>query len=192
MRSTTLTLVRHGAIDRTLAAGARHDPPLTPTGRAEVLALRARLLASPPPQAIVRSPARRAEVTADLLGWSQATVDPAWSERDLGAWEGRPWTELWDEAPHEVQHDPAAFAAFTPPCGEPTSAVRERVAAAIAALPAVDHVAVVCHAGPITAALALALDLDTVTSLRVRVPTGSLTRLTRYGDGTLTVEAVGA
>lgn len=187
---TRITLVRHGAVDRAVAAGCRHDPPLTAEGRRQVRALAAdgRL---PRPELVRRSPARRSQQTAELLGWD-AEVDDAWSERDLGAWEGRPWAELWPHAPDAVAHDPAAFVDFTPPDAEPVVAVWARTRAALAALPPLAHLAVVTHAGPIVAAVGTALELTPAVALRLRVATGSVTRLTRHADGGLTVEAVGA
>lgn len=189
MELTRLWLIRHGAVDRTRAAGQRHDPDLTDRGRAQVAGLRRRL-ALPDRTVRLRSPARRSHTTAHLLGWDDATVEPAWAERDLGTWEGRLWQELWPQAPEAVQHDPAAFAAFTPPDGEPVVDLHRRVRGALQALPGVD-VAIVTHAGPIVATLAAALDLSPVVALRLQVGTATVTRLVRYGDE-LTVEAVGA
>lgn len=191
MDVTRITLVRHGAVDRACVAGQRHDPDLTVAGRAEVDDLAARL-AGDPPDRVVRSPARRGATTAQLLGHGDAIVDPAWAERDLGTWEARPWSEVWAEAPPQVQVDPVAFAAFTPPDGEPVADVRARVAAALRTLPDVGHVLVVTHAGPIVAAVATVLDLDAATSLRLRVGTATATRLTRFAGTHLTVDAVGA
>jgi broad specificity phosphatase PhoE len=200
---TRLVLVRHGAVAaHGRCYGRRLDPELSEQGVAEVTALRGRLAARTDgrPRLVVRSPARRADATAALLGHDgTATVDPAWAERDLGAWEGRPWTELWDEVPPEVTTDPATFAAFTPPDGEPRSQLQARVAAALERL-AADHLTddptahppvwVVTHAGPIVACLAHVLDLDEVVALRLRVATATATHLTRWPDGSWTVEAV--
>jgi broad specificity phosphatase PhoE len=191
---TRIWLIRHGAIDRTEAAGQRHDPDLTSTGRDEVTALRARL--DLPTAAVrLRSPATRSATTATLLGWDDAPtsvqVEPAWAERDLGAWEGRPWAQLWDEAPAAVQTDPAAFVAFTPPQAEAVVELHARVRAALHALPYVPDVAVVTHAGPTVAAIAAVLDLSAELAMRLRVGTGTVTRITRFGD-TFTVDAVGA
>lgn len=191
MDVTRITLVRHGAIDPTRVAGQRHDPDLTAAGRTEVGRLTTRL-AGDPPDRVVRSPARRSATTARLLGHADATVDAAWAERDLGTWEARPWSQVWAQAPPQVQLDPTAFAAFTPPDGEPVADVRARVAAALWTLPDVDHVLVVTHAGPIVAAVAAVLDLDAATSLRLRVHTGTATRLTRFAGTHLTVDALGA
>lgn len=190
MGLTRIWLIRHGAIDRTLAAGRRHDPDLTPAGRAEVAALRTRLTV-PGTALRLRSPATRSATTATLLGWEDAQVAPAWAERDLGAWEGLAWAQLWADAPPAIQHDPAAFVAFTPPDGEPVADLHARVRAALAALPDVADVAIVTHAGPTVAAVAAALDLSPVMAMRLQVATGTVTRLVRFGDD-LTVEAVGA
>ena len=187
---TRIWLVRHGAIDRTNAAGRRHDPDLTAPGRDEVTALRGRL-ELPPAGVRLRSPAMRSATTAALLGWDDARIVPAWAERDLGDWEGRPWAQLWDEAPPQVQHDPAAFVAFTPPGAEPVAELHARVRAALHALPHVEDVVVVTHAGPTVAAVAAVLDLTPAVAMRLRIGTGTVTRLTRVGDA-FTVDAIGA
>ncbi len=206
---TRVLLVRHGAVAlKGVAYGQRVDPDLSEEGNAEVSALAGRLAAAGPPRTrlgadgphvVVRSPTTRTRTTVELLGWSHAQVDDRWSERDLGAWEGRPWSELWEEAPPEVSTDPARFAAFTPPSGESVAALRDRTASALEAL-ADDHavddpaahapVAVVCHGGPITCAVAHVLDLDAAAILRLRVGTATATWLTRWPDRSWTVEGV--
>ena len=207
---TRVLLIRHGAVELTgIAYGQRVDPALSAEGRRGVAALGRRLVAAgpagrtlgdTPPRVVVRSPTARARATAALLGWQDGLIDPRWSERDLGEWEGRPWAQLWEQAPAGVTTDPARFAAFTPPQGEGLAALQERIVAALEDLGrehGVDDpasaapVAVVCHAGPITCALAHVLGLDMVAALRFRVATSSATWLTRWPGGSWTVEGVG-
>lgn len=206
---TRIVLIRHGAVDVTaIAYGQRMDPGLSDAGRDEVAALRTRLVGGAParttlgdalPPVIVRSPATRAGLSTDLLGWQPDRVDPRWAERDLGSWEGRPWSELWQEAPPEVQTDPARFAAFTPPGGETVSDLQGRVTDALEELGR-DHgrqdptanppIAVVCHGGPIVCAVAHVLGLEATSALRVRVDTATATWLTRWPGGSWTLEGI--
>lgn len=206
---TRIVLIRHGAVDLNgVAYGRRVDPGLSDTGVAEVAALRGRLTSHGPdrtrlgdqaPAYVVHSPARRAARSADLLGWTTDHVDPRWIERDLGTWEGRPWSELWNEAPAEVQTDPASFAAFTPPDGETVPQLQDRVSDALEEL-ARDHaqtdptaappVMVVCHGGPIVCAISHVLGLDPVAALRIRVATATATWVTRWPQGAWTLEGI--
>lgn len=206
---TRFLLIRHGAVERRgIAYGQRVDPALSDEGRAEVVALGQRLVGSGPdrirlgdqrPRVVVRTPTLRAQATTELLGWGDTLIDARWSERDLGEWEGRPWSQLWEEAPTGVTTDPARFAAFTPPAGETVSALQQRVVAALEAQ-AHEHgvddptgvapVAVVCHGGPITCAVAHVLGLDAVAALRLRVATATATWLTYWPGGSWTVEGV--
>lgn len=195
-----VTLVRHGAVaDDGRVYGQRRDPALSPAGVGELRALRARWatgwpLADPRTATVrvLRSPARRAAQTAELLEVAADTAT-AWAERDLGAWEGRPWAEVWTEAPAAVLTDPAAFVGFTPPDAEPVATLRARVADALESLRrGPSDVLVVTHAGPITAAVAHCLGLDDATATRVRIATGTATRLTGWPDGSWTLDAVGA
>ena len=207
---TRIALIRHGAVDVAgIAYGRRVDPGLSETGHAEVAALRGRLTSNGPdrthlgdrtPAHVVVSPASRARRSAELLGWSTEHLDERWIERDLGAWEGRPWRELWEEAPAEVQTDPASFAAFTPPDGETVEELQVRVTEALedlarrhaAADPSTaPPVLVVCHGGPIVCAIAHVLGLDPVAALRIRVATATATWVTRWPDGTWTLEGIG-
>lgn len=206
---TRVLLVRHGAVDlEGIAYGQRVDPALSDRGRGEVAALRRRLeadgpdhlrLDGQPPRVVVRSPTVRTAATCALLGWTHTQLDARFAERDLGSWEGRAWAQLWPEAPAGVTTDPARFAAFTPPGGEPLEAVQQRVVTALEELAgehgveqpdAVPPVAVVCHGGPIRCALAHVLGLEPAAVLRVRLATASATWLTRWPDGSWTVEGV--
>jgi alpha-ribazole phosphatase len=182
------------------AYGQRVDPALSDHGRVEVTRLRERVDLVDP-TTVVRSPALRTQQSAELLDLVPDEVDARWAERDLGDWEGRPWQELWSAVPEDVQVDPTAFAAFTPPDGEPLPALRARVTDALEDLgrqhgrddpTAHPPVVVVCHAGPITCAVGHVLGLDDATMLRLRVGTATSTWITRWADGSWTLERLGA
>ncbi|WP_445376497.1 histidine phosphatase family protein [Niveispirillum fermenti] len=113
------------------------------------------------------------------------------TEQDFGRWQGRTHAEVWENeraTAEQFWHDPAGNA---PPDGESFAALSGRVAAAIrretVALAGRD-VVMVGHAGPIRAALALALGLTPGAALAVAVDHWHLFRLDHMameggGDG---------
>ena len=89
-------LVRHGETEwaRLGRHTGRTDVPLTETGRAQAIALGARL-AGHPFDLVLTSPLSRAADTAALAGFGdRAIVDPDLREWDYGAFEGRLTTEI--------------------------------------------------------------------------------------------------
>ena len=190
---TRVLLIRHGAVEADgRCYGRRRDPALSPLGRGEASALRARL---PERCRAVRSPARRAAQTAELLGLGDARVDDRLSERDFGEWEGRAWEDIWAETPASVATDPAAYATHVPPGGESLAQVTDRVLEALDALVGAgtgEPLVVITHGGPVRVAVAHALGLDAPAMLRLRPSTGSLTSLTRWPDDSWTMDRMGA
>jgi len=94
-------LVRHGETEwaRLGRHTGRTDVPLTETGRAQAIALGARL-AGHPFDLVLTSPLSRAADTAALAGFGdRAIVDPDLREWDYGAFEGRLTTEIRAEYP---------------------------------------------------------------------------------------------
>lgn len=198
--SSNLLLVRHAEpVDRDRCHGSRSDPGLSRLGQrqATAVALRVRLLANElgPVRRLLCSPAARALATAVPLGRDlgrQHTVDERWRERDWGDWEGRPWDELWTDAPEAVTHDPTAYLAWTPPGGETPEEVAARIAPALTdALAGPGTTVVVTHAGAVRQALATALDLPLTSTLRIEVPHARITGLGARGDAA-TLTRVGA
>lgn len=194
-----ILLLRHGQVDAGgVAYGARVDPPLSAHGRSEATALASRLHLDDAdgPVHVVRSPTRRAEETAGLVGLEVDTIDAGWRERDLGDWEGRAWDELWAEAPAAIRTDPQAFAAFTPPDGETFEELRARVVDALERLVAFNDgkgsAVVVCHGGPITHIVGHVLELTSTVALRLRVSTATVTELSAWGEGRFTLDRFSA
>jgi broad specificity phosphatase PhoE len=158
-----LILLRHGSADgagvRCAGRGEVFDPGLAPDGREQVAAAVRRL--GRRFDLVVSSPARRAVETASA--WDlPVRIDERLAERSFGEWEGRPWAELWPTVPPAVLADPEAYAAFTPPGGEPLGAVAARVEAALRHLTAEPsrRVLAVTHAGPLRLAIGSALGLS--------------------------------
>lgn len=125
----------------------RLDLGLGPEASAQI---EAALAACPPSDAVVTSPARRCRALAEPLAnrfGAGLRVDPGLWELDFGEWEGL----TWDQIPR-AQSDPWAedYWNTAPPGGETFRALTDRVATALADVPA--HAIVVTHAGVIRAA----------------------------------------
>jgi broad specificity phosphatase PhoE len=102
------------------------DIPLDETGQAQAERA-ARLLAALRPDLIVSSDLSRAASTAAPLArltGLEVTLDKDLRERHGGCWEGLTDTEIRERYPE-------AHAIWTPPDGEPTATVADRVAAAL-------------------------------------------------------------
>jgi broad specificity phosphatase PhoE len=176
-----LVLLRHGATDAGLICVGRTDAGLSAEGRAQAEAAAARLALEP--DRVVVSPLRRARETAAAFDLP-VEDDDRLVERDFGEWEGRAWTDLWPTVDPAVLTDPVAYAAFTPPGGEPAEAVRTRVVAAVEALTADPGCVVlaVTHAGPLRIAVAHALGLDDRQAFSLGAEHGRAAVLARHGD----------
>jgi broad specificity phosphatase PhoE len=178
---TRLVLLRHGATDAGPICVGRGDPGLSALGRgqAEAAATRLDLV----PDLVVASPLRRARETAEAFGQPVA-IDARLVERDFGAWEGRPWAELWPTVDPALLTDPFAYAAFTPPGAEPAEVVRARIAAAILELTAEAGTTAlaVTHAGPLRYAVAHALGLDARQTFALGADHARAAVLARYGE----------
>jgi broad specificity phosphatase PhoE len=180
----SLVLLRHAAPaeagERCAGRGA-FDPGLESLGREQAAAAARRL--GREFDLVVSSPARRALETA--AAWVlPVQVDERLAERCFGDWEGRAWSELWPEVPAEVLTSPEAYAAFTPPGGEPYDAVADRVQAAMRDLTLVPgrRVLVATHAGPLRLAVGAALDLPPAVALTLGAGLGRAASLERHGD----------
>ena len=128
MRPVRLVLWRHGQTvwNAERRFQGQSDIPLDETGQAQAERA-ARLLAALRPDLIVSSDLSRAAGTAAALGrltGLEVTLDKDLRERSGGSWEGLTDTEIRTRYP--VEH-----ASWTPPDGEPSAVVAERVAGAL-------------------------------------------------------------
>lgn len=137
------------------------------------------------------SPLSRSIRSAAALAPRVATrCVPDLTEQDFGHWQGRTHAEVWENEQAVAERfwrDPAGNA---PPGGESFAALCGRVAAAIlreTKAHAGRDLVMVGHAGPIRAALALALGLTPGTALAIAVDHWHLFRLEHVamedGDG---------
>ncbi len=153
----TVYLIRHGAT----AANEAHlycgstDLPLSPAGRAELLALRKS--GGYPDAAGLRcftSGMRRTGETLDLLcGPVEREAIPGLREMDFGVFEGHSYDELCRRADYQawISGDNEKNRC---PQGESGEGMTKRVLAAFAALPQTGDLLIVTHGGPIAAILA--------------------------------------
>ncbi|HLY55784.1 MAG TPA: histidine phosphatase family protein [Stellaceae bacterium] len=109
-----------------------------------------------------------------------AIDDDRWQELDFGAWEGRAWNDI-----PRAESDPWAADHWTlaPPGGESYGALSARVAVALDALTDDRDTAIVTHAGPIRAALALAVGPESRRLPELDIPFGAVIGLRREGAG---------
>ncbi len=130
--------------------------------------------------ALTSTIARAAQTYAALRGFNpelaQAQTDSDLDEQDFGSWTGRSWDEIGPLA-KKFWTDPIATA---PPDGESYNAMCQRVQRYVKARTNVlqrGSLITVAHAGPIRAALALALNLSFPVSIRFEIDPLSLTRI---------------
>lgn len=128
---------------------------------------------------VVTSGMRRARETCTALGRRPLSDASALHEQDFGDWEGLDWETIgarYTEAANAFWADPAGA---RPPGGESFETVMARVAGWIGAAPDEPDLLIVAHAGPVRAAVAMALDLSPATALRLEIAPLSITRLER-------------
>lgn len=181
-----LHLMRHGAPEVAGRMLGRTDDPATEAGTAACLA-RAEGLAI---ERIEASDLIRARACAAAIGEPRGVaveVDPRWRELDFGAWDGL--------APAAI--DPSALGAFyddpdasPPPDGERWSALQDRVAQALTAMPPVSTL-VVTHGGAIRAALADLCGFDRRQIWAFDLPYAALVSVRIWPGPTRTVQIVG-
>lgn len=191
---TTMYLVRHGqtVLNAQGRFRGRQDPPLDETGFAEARAAAASLAGRPLAE-VYSGPLLRTRHTAESIG-ARAGVPISIEHRlidlDYGDWDNLTEAQAEALAPQAwkiFKEDPRACVA---PNGESLADLEDRVSEAvlqIAERHAGEHVVAVSHDLPILVALARISDLRGPETWRVRVPTGSVTRL-RMEGGTLSLD----
>ncbi|HSC50150.1 MAG TPA: histidine phosphatase family protein [Gaiellaceae bacterium] len=171
---TTILLARHGETDwnREGRFQGWADPPLNPTGRAQVVDLSVALMAEEL-AAVYSSPLRRALETAEVLAASRG-LEPvtvgALREVDVGAWSGLTRAEI--EARFADQYARWLDYGQGWEDGETYEQMAERVIAALLELAAAhdgERILAVTHGGPMRAAAAFA-DRMSYAEARRRAP----------------------
>lgn len=188
--ATKIILLRHAP---SVAAGrlcGRTDVAADCTDVAAFATLSARLSET---QHVVASPARRCRETVAAI-WPDSppvTTEPRLWEQDFGDWDGLALKDL----PDLGDLSGAALAAHRPPGGESFTDVCLRTREALTGLIAAHEGEILClctHAGPIRAALALALDLSPGAALRFDIANLSTTALSHFAPDLWSVDQVNA
>lgn len=155
MSDFALHLLRHGEPELSGRLLGRTDCASTATGIAACLS-QAEALGV---EALVSSDFIRARAAAEAIGNALSlpvTTDPRWRELDFGAWDGMASADIEPAALGRFWDDPDAN---PPPGGERWSMFVNRVADAIAEMPARPTL-VVTHGGAMRAALAVLCGFD--------------------------------
>lgn len=176
---TCVDFLRHGETDAPDALLGRTDAPLAPTAKAYIT----RQIEGRSWRAIVASPLRRAQATAEIAANGQAIeMEPDWREIDFGEWDGQPRRELVKDARLAAFY--ASPDANPPPNGETMQAVRARVSSALDRLAAreEDPVLVVAHGGTIRMALAVLLGIPLERLWAIRIACATLIRVEMGAD----------
>jgi len=129
------------------------------------------------------SPATRCRQVAESIGRARSlpvVEDARWLELDFGEWEGLSWNAVPREA---VETWAENYWTIAPPGGETYRDLVERVRRALAGLAPDRDTAIVSHAGPIRAALALCLEWPQGRYPAVAIGCGAITGLRRTGRG---------
>ncbi len=148
---TRFWLVRHGPTHAKCMVGWT-DLPADLSDSAALARLGAHLPAGAP---VVSSDLARAVATADALGpRARLPHDPALREMHFGRWEMRGFAEVEAEDPDRIRAFWETPGDISPPGGESWNALSERVWGALDRLAGqAPDIVVVCHFGPIVAAL---------------------------------------
>lgn len=193
---TRLICWRHGETDASVNGRYSGDtgsdgPELTERGRQQAQRTADYLKKIGGIDAVVCSPARRAQQTAQMLTDDYTVIDDL-HEMDFGTWEGLTFGQAHDKDPelHSTWlSDPAA----APPGGESLNQVSRRIKGVLAELtdthgPA--NIVVVTHATPIKALIKLALDAAPAIYYRTQIDLSSLTIIEFYADGPTCLRAM--
>ncbi|MDB4949910.1 MAG: Phosphoglycerate mutase [Gemmatimonadetes bacterium] len=180
-----LTLVRHASTAWNEAGRYQGwgDPPLSPRGRAEALALGPALAAEAFDRVVASDLARTAETARIALPSAEIEADPRLREMHFGAWEGLTWNECVardGRLVHRWVSDPAAHA---PPDGETLAAFEARIAEALAELPSAGRILWVVHAGVIHSVLARWMGIEIGRTFALRLSPCGITRAEIHPDG---------
>ncbi|GFE12267.1 hypothetical protein Sgleb_03140 [Streptomyces glebosus] len=191
--STTLLLLRHGETaltpEKRLSGSGGSDPALSETGERQAEAAGRRLVARGAVQAVVSSPMRRAQQTAEAaarrLGL-EVHVDEGLREADFGAWEGLTFAEVRERYPDEMAAWLASPTAVPGGTGETFTAVARRAALSRDRLLTRyegQTVLVVSHVGVLRTLVRLALGAPPGSLFRMELAAASLSAVAYDGEG---------
>ena len=186
-----LALIRHGPTEWNAQGriqGTR-DLPLSDAGRA----LFARLA---PPSDFVHaqaytSPLWRARESAALLGLSNPRIDARLTEHNWGRWEGMTREEILAHDGADAFQRAGTGIDFTPPGGESTSALIERVRDFLTGIARGEKDAIaVAHRGVLRSAYALATGWQMLTPMPDALDLSKALVLSLEPNGSIAIEAL--
>ncbi|GAA3081053.1 bifunctional RNase H/acid phosphatase [Streptomyces rectiviolaceus] len=192
----TFVLLRHGETALTpqkrFSGSGGSDPSLSDVGREQAERAAAAFAARGTIQAIVSSPLKRCQETAQAVAARlglDVRIDDGLRETDFGAWEGLTFGEVRERQPQELNAWLASPKA-APPGGESFAAVARRVSAArerLVAEYAGRTVLLVTHVTPIKTLVRLALGAPPESLFRMELSAASVSAVAYYGDGNASV-----
>ncbi|MEV8017864.1 histidine phosphatase family protein [Streptomyces sp. NPDC086554] len=193
-------LLRHGETpltpEKRLSGSGGSDPALSETGQRQAEAAARMLKERGAVQAVVSSPLRRAQQTAEAaarrLGLD-VQVDEGLTEADFGVWEGLTFAEVGERYPDELAAWRASPAAVPGGTGETFTAVARRAALSrdrLLARYAGQTVLVVSHVGVLRTLVRLALGAPPESLFRMELSAASLSAVAYDGDGTASVQSL--
>ncbi|MFG2497351.1 bifunctional RNase H/acid phosphatase [Streptomyces sp. NPDC048441] len=192
----TFVLLRHGETALTpqkrFSGSGGSDPSLSDVGREQAERAAAAFAARGTIQAIVSSPLKRCQETAQAVAVRlglDVRIEEGLCETDFGAWEGLTFGEVRERQPEELNAWLASPRA-APPGGESFTAVARRVSAArdrLVAEYAGRTVLLVTHVTPIKTLVRLALGAPPESLFRMELSAASVSAVAYYGDGNASV-----
>ena len=149
-----IVLVRHTEVDQSVKGicYGRSDVGLSAKGDDDLGKLALQLRAVEPDR-VMHSGLSRASQLAELVAEQcemTADSDTRLQEMDFGEWEMRPWAEIYQDSPTDMDRILSEPDSFAPGGGETLFQVRDRVVSWMRDLPDVKNVVAVTHGGPIS------------------------------------------
>ncbi|MFC8126386.1 bifunctional RNase H/acid phosphatase [Streptomyces sp. NPDC057302] len=192
----TFVLLRHGETALTpqkrFSGSGGTDPSLSDVGREQAERAAAAFAARGTIQAIVTSPLKRCQETAQAVAARvglDVRIEEGLRETDFGAWEGLTFGEVRSRRPQELNAWLASPDA-APPGGESFAEVARRVSETrdrLTAEYAGRTVLLVTHVTPIKTLVRLALGAPPESLFRMELSAASVSTVAYYGDGNASV-----
>ncbi len=196
---TTMALLRHGETPHTaekrFSGWGGDDPALNAAGIEQAHRAGRHLAASEGADLIVTSPMTRTRQTADVVAEHlgvDIVVEDDIRECAFGDWDGMTFAEVQQQSPEELRRW-LASTAVAPPGGESFEQVEERVRSArdrIIERYEGSTLVLVTHVTPLKTLLRLALDAPSHAYYRLEIRPASLSTISWYGDGNVSVRSI--
>ena len=196
---TTTILLRHGETPHTaekrFSGWGGDDPGLNDRGREQAQRAARHVAASGGCDLVVTSPMTRTRETADIVAEQLGAAiveEPDLRECAFGEWDGLTFAEVTQQSPDHLDRW-LASTAVAPPGGESFDEVERRVLAARNRLLEqyeVSTLLLVTHVTPLKTLLRVALDAPAHAYYRIEIKPATLSTITWFGDGNVSVSGV--